>query len=140
MEQPSTSATRPENQRGRALGFLWLATALGWAIWVLSVGTEPEPYGNWLSKLVGDKIVHAGSFALGGMLWIHSLRRVARLRVITAVACGGAVSFLFGFLLEVFQRGVPGRDADPADLIADVVGILVAIGLYVAAVSLSSRK
>ena len=140
MQQPSTSTTRPKNESGRGFGFLWLATAFGWAIWVLAMGTEADPPGSWLSNLLGDKVVHAGSFALGGILWIHSLRRVARLRVITAVVCGGVVSFLFGLLMEAFQRNIPGRDADPGDLVANLAGILLATGLYVVASGLSSRK
>lgn len=140
MQRPSTSLARPAKHNGRVVSFVWLVTALGWAVWVLAMGTGADPQGNWLSNLLGDKVVHAGSFAVGGMLWIHSLRRVGRLPVVAALALGGIVSFVFGLLIEIIQRNIPGRDTDPGDLAANLVGILVAAGLYILATGPLSRK
>ena len=140
MQRPSVSPARLAKQNGRGIGFLWLATALGWAIWMLILGTEVNPQGNWLTNLLGNRVVHAGSFLVGGMLWIHSLRRVGRLRVITAIASGSIISFVFGVIIEGIQRNIPTREADPGDLVANLVGILLAIGLYVFATRSSSQK
>ena len=140
MQAPSASPTQPAKQNGKWVSLLWLATAIGWAVWVLVIGTEANPRGNWISNFLGDKVVHAGSFAVGGVLWIHSVRKVGRVRVITAAAVGGIIAFVFGLVMEIIQRNIPEREADPGDIIANLVGIFLAVGLYILATSLGSRK
>ncbi|MDX1494945.1 MAG: VanZ family protein [Longimicrobiales bacterium] len=75
--------------------------------------------------LVNDKVAHAGAYGvLGGTLaWGH--RR-----------SGGAIGHgwllvagaLYGVTDEIHQVYVPGRSPDPADLAADVVGLLLGYG------------
>lgn len=60
-----------------------------------------------------DKLVHAGLYAVLG-----ALLRIATGRVAPAVAGG----LLAGLVDETIQSRVPGRHADPWDLLADVVG------------------
>ncbi len=137
MNLPSTSPNIPEK---KSADYFWLAPAVGWAVWVLIMGMEPNPKSDWLSSMFGDKVLHIGSFALGGILWIHSIRRVGRLRFLTASILGGMISLAFGILLEVFQRRIPGREADPVDIIADLTGVLIAVILYVLASVLGLSK
>jgi len=138
-QSPNRASPRKKQiQRGSA--YLWLAAALGWTIWVLAVGTEKEPSPNWLTKLFGDKTLHAGSFVVGGMLWIHSIRQLTRRGIAFSVALGSIIPLVFGIILELVQRSVPGRKADPNDLAADLGGILVAVVLYLFAVLVSTRK
>ncbi|MFH1010350.1 MAG: VanZ family protein [bacterium] len=132
------SVGKASNRRGPA--FLWLAAALGWAIWVIAMGTESDPRANWLTNLLGDKALHAGSFAVGGMLWIHSLRRVGDIAYGIAAVLGCVVCLAFGVLLEVLQKRIPGREADPNDLVADMAGIVAAMGLYLLASWVSTRR
>jgi len=137
MNLPSTS---PNQSTKRSANFFWLAPAVGWAVWMLIMGLEPNPKSDWLSSLFGDKVLHIGSFALGGILWIHSIRRVGQLRFLSATIFGGMIAFSFGILLEVFQRRIPGREADPGDIIADLTGVLIAVALYVSASLLGLSK
>ncbi|MBU1937678.1 VanZ family protein [bacterium] len=137
MNLPSTSPDKPEK---KSTDYFWLAPAIGWAVWVLIMGMEPNPKSDWLSSMFGDKVLHIGSFALGGILWIHSIRRVGRLRFLTASILGGVISFAFGILLEVFQRRIPGSEADPGDVMADLTGVLIAVILYVLASVLGLSK
>jgi len=138
-ESPSVlSNDKASNRRGPA--FLWLVAALGWAIWVIAIGTETDPRANWLTNMLSDKILHAGSFAIGGMLWIHSLRKVGDIASGLASLLGGLICLAFGVLLEVLQRRIPGREADPNDLVADLVGIVAAMGLYLLASWVSVRN
>lgn len=60
-----------------------------------------------------DKLVHAGLYAVLG-----ALLRLASGRVAPAAAGGLVV----GLLDETIQSRVPGRHADPWDVLADVVG------------------
>lgn len=74
---------------------------------------------------VNDKLAHAGAYAVLGatLAWGH--RR-----------SGGRpghgwlllVGVLYGVTDEVHQAFVPGRSPDPADLAADVVGLLLGYG------------
>jgi VanZ family protein len=138
MNQTSESPVQPAK---RSANYFWLAPAVGWAVWMLIMGLEPNPKSVWLSRLFGDKVLHMGSFALGGILWIHSMKKVGQLRFLSAALLGGMISFTFGILLEVFQRRIPGREADPGDIIADLTGVLIAVALYVFASVLGlSRK
>ena len=130
MNPPLSSPNKPKK---KSSDYFWLAPAVGWAVWVLIMGMEPNPKHDWLSSAFGDKVLHIGSFALGGILWIHSIRRVGRLRFFSASIIGGMISFAFGILLEVFQRQIPGREADPGDIIADLAGVMIAVVLYVLA-------
>lgn len=138
-QSPSSPSPRKKHiQRGSA--YLWLAAALGWTIWVLVIGTEKEPSPNWLTGLFGDKTLHAGSFVVGGVLWIHSIRQLTRRGIGLSIAWGSIIPLVFGIILELVQRSVPGRKADPNDLVADLGGIFVAVVFYLCAAFVSTRK
>ena len=140
MEESPTRLSPGRKQIQRGSAYLWLAAALGWTIWVLAIGTEKEPSPNWLTKLFGDKTLHAGSFVVGGVLWIHSIRQLTRRGIGFSVGWGSIIPLVFGIVLELVQRSVPGRKADPNDLAADLGGILVAVVLYLFAALVSTRK
>jgi VanZ family protein len=138
-ETPSPpSLTKVSNRSVTA--YVWLLAAVVWAVWVIAMGTSTNPPSNWLTKFLGDKVLHAGSFAVGGMLWIHSLRRIGVPRYGLAATLGCLVAFIFGLLLEILQRRIPGRQADLKDLAADLIGIIVAMGLYLLVSRLGNRK
>jgi VanZ family protein len=132
------SPDRKGIQRGSA--FLWLGVALVWTVWVLAVGTEKNPPNNWLTKMFSDKMLHAGSFTVGGLLWIHSMRQLIRRGITFSVVGGGIIPLAFGVILELLQRRVPGRTADPNDLAADLGGILAAVALYLLAALVFTRR
>jgi VanZ family protein len=138
--QSSNRASSGKGQNRRGSAYLWIAVALVWTVWILVVGTEKNPRTNWLTKLFGDKALHAGSFVVGGLLWIHSIRQLTRRGIAFSVGWGSIIPLAFGVILELVQRSVPGRKADPNDLAADLGGTLVAVVLYLFAVFVSTRK
>jgi len=102
----------------------WLA-ALAWVTLLFTLSTLPLGDGalefRWRFAH-DDKLAHAGLYAVLGVLvrWASGRRR-------WAVAAGAGV----GTVDELIQSTVPGRHADPLDVLADVVG--AAIGAAVIA-------
>lgn len=98
----------------------WLGAAT-WAV-LLVVQSGSPTVGGFLSRILArfpegaDKVGHASAYAvLGGLLML------ATGRVWLAVL----LATLFGVSDEIHQYFVPGRHADPFDLLADFVGALL---------------
>lgn len=72
---------------------------------------------------VGRIAAHAGEYALLTALWWWALRPTLGAR---AVAAAATVSLLYAISDEVHQSFVPGRDADPLDVVVDLGGIALA--------------
>ena len=97
------------------LAALLFVTAL--VVLLLGPGTPLE------REIVGlDKLAHLGAF--GGLLWSFGVLFRRQPRAFLAVYAIG-----FGALAEVVQ-GLVGRDASWLDLIADAVGVLVALVVW----------
>lgn len=104
----------PERRRRTAA---WIGAA-AWA--ALLFGLSALPAGSAPPSPISfpgdDKVVHAGLYAVLG-----ALLRVAVGRTGPAIALAAA----YGASDEAHQAFVPGRDADPFDWIADVVGAVL---------------
>lgn len=112
-----------------------IAPALAWQalIWLLSSRPWPKAGGwiaalwralpGWLTAVLpADKTLHAVFFGVLALLWHLGL---PPRRERPALAFGLAV--LWGALDELHQAYVPGRTADPWDLLADATGALIAV-------------
>lgn len=71
-----------------------------------------------------DKLVHGTLFGVLAWLASRSSRTLARRRPALAVFAGAS---LYALALEAAQHWVPDRRADPFDLLADVVGIVLGV-------------
>lgn len=108
-----------------------LAWHRGWlvlgALLVLGVfGAAMLPAARQLNRLMlaipdGDKLLHLAAFA-GLMLWWGNVYRSWRTRWAIAGWC-----LLFGLAIECAQWPIAPEDADPFDLLADAVGIALAL-------------
>lgn len=101
------------------------ALALSATIWFLSA--TPDDGSSWLAvpwlePLLAlpllDKLVHAGMF--GALAALLLFARAAPWAAIAAASSWGIVD-------EIHQSFVPGRTADPWDLLADVLGAVAAV-------------
>jgi VanZ family protein len=96
---------------------------------------------SWLSSLPltlplpavphRDKIVHVIEYGLLGLLNAHALRvGLPALRASRAFITAAVMTAAFGYLDELHQAFVPGRDANVYDLLADVTGAALGVAVY----------
>ncbi len=125
---PPGAALAPGRSRRRAAGALWaLPVAYAAVIFWLSSRSNPLPFLP-PALFTFDKLLHGVEYAgLGALLVVAARRSGARLR--TAVAAAAFAAAVYGTSDELHQRFVPGRDADPRDVVADLAGGVVGAGL-----------
>ncbi len=100
----------------------WVALGGAIMLWILWMALRPDP-GITLDVLYGDKWLHATTFCCL-MGWWGNVYRDRRARGWAALGC-----LAFGVFIEFAQWLSPPRDADALDVLADGVGILVALPL-----------
>ena len=100
----------------RALLVLWICLV---AV-IMYVGLKPSPMSL---THPADKFVHIGGCAVVILLPAILIRQVFYL------FASAAILFLAGAGIELYQSFLPGRQASTGDLLADVVGIILGIGL-----------
>jgi VanZ family protein len=113
----------------------WLP--LAWAAVMLALSGIP---GNYIPRVVSfrewlgpDKFVHLAMFGILALLLLAGpaqqyLERFNRFLVGIIVLALGTI---FGFILEALQRYVfVGRNGNPYDLAADILGLLVGIAAF----------
>ena len=77
--------------------------------------------------LVGDKVVHAGAYAVLAALAVWALTDRFRVPVTAGIALLAAIiAALYGASDELHQSFVPTREMDAFDLLADSVGAVIA--------------
>jgi len=112
------------SERRRIWRSHWLPVALYVAlIFSLSSIRRPPPTPGLLAE---DKLLHLIEYGGLGLLlaravWAHGLRR--DLTILFTVAGGSLVASLD----ELYQLTVPGRVGDLVDVVADVVGVVLAM-------------
>jgi hypothetical protein len=98
--------------------WVWLGVLImGWTLWM---ALRPDP-GITLAFPYGDKLLHATTFC-SLMGWWGNVYRQRRARGWAALGC-----LAFGIFIEFAQWLDPPRDADALDVIADTIGILLAL-------------
>jgi hypothetical protein len=98
----------------------WVALGGAIMLWVLWMALRPDP-GITLDVPYGDKLLHATTFTCL-MGWWGNVYRERRARCWAALGC-----LAFGVFIEFAQWLDPPRDADALDVLADGVGIVIAL-------------
>jgi VanZ family protein len=106
----------------------WSASAVLWTACVLGMAISPMNRVDWYTATISDKTVHGFAFAVGTIVWALALRGI-RSHSLTPIFIGSLISLGLGGLIEILQKFVPGRSSDSADLLADVIGVVLAAGL-----------
>ena len=104
----------------------WLA-ALGWAA-VIFAGTSIPGRSLPPAFPYADKLVHLAIYGVLGFLVGRALRAGGAPPVRVVVAALGAMA-LFAAADEWHQQLVPGRSADAADWLADLVGATAGLAI-----------
>ncbi len=93
--------------------------ALMGVIFYLSAQSDPGADIGTLGRIVA----HAGEYAALTALWAWALAPPLGRRALAAAA---AIAFAYALSDELHQSYVPGRDADPFDVLVDAAGIALA--------------
>lgn len=99
------------------------ALSIGWILLIFALCSIPGESMPSHTLFTFDKVGHFGMFFLGALLWVPTWPdRIMRIAV-------AGVAFSVG--TELYQGLMPllGRSADPYDVVADVVGLAVGLGL-----------
>lgn len=99
------------------------ALSIGWALFILALCSVPGTSVPNFTLFSFDKIGHFGMFFIGALVWLRTWPE----RVGYVVAFGLA----FSVGTELYQGLVPflGRNADPFDVVADVLGLMAGLGV-----------
>lgn len=100
------------------------ALSIGWALFIFALCSIPGASVPDLTLFTFDKLGHFGMFFVGALLWLRTWPE----RAGWVFAAG--VAFSVG--TELYQGLVPflGRSADPFDVLADVLGLVAGLGLW----------
>jgi VanZ family protein len=123
--------TNPSRADWPALFFgsqFWSAAAVLWTAAVLGLTVSSLGRLDWIVETLNDKLLHGVAFALGTWVWAMALRGIGK-SALPAIFAGGFISFALGGMIEYLQHLVPGRSSDPADLVANTIGIIAVISL-----------
>ncbi|MES2387478.1 MAG: VanZ family protein [Bacteroidota bacterium] len=107
-----------------------------WAAFILLLTLMPGsslPSLTFMDAFRPDKVAHFVVFAIQALLLItafikHNPRSIAARHTFIAAP---VLSSVFGMLIELAQTTVPGRSYELADLLADSLGALLGIPLFI---------
>lgn len=106
-------------------GGWWAAVVWGLLILALTLlPVEAVPGSGLLGRYHLDKVAHAFLFGVFLILLVRALRGAGRPNTMLVAV---VVTVLYGALTEFLQEWMgAGRHGDPLDLLADIIGILLA--------------
>ena len=105
--------------------------AIGWAVVIFVGSSIPGKDIPDLGFKPQDKIAHIIEFGILGFLLLRAFGYTSHdiLRKY-AVICAGIFGIAWGIMDEVHQLLVPGRFASAYDVIADAVGVLAGLAIF----------
>ncbi len=102
-----------------------VAPAIAYAALIFAVSTIPGREMVGLPFWSSDKVLHAAEFGLFAALLY---RAFTRLRPAWRPFLGAVlIAVAYGFLDEIHQFFVPGRNCDPGDFLADAAGAVATV-------------
>jgi VanZ family protein len=84
----------------------------------------PRPEADWLGDLIGV-VGHAFLFGVLAVLWARLLSKRRHALILASL-----LTMLYALSDEFHQSFVPGRHADPLDLLWDGIGVAAALGAW----------
>jgi VanZ family protein len=103
-----------------------------WALLIFGVSSVPHLSTPAPTFRVTDKVFHCIEFGIFGYLLVSAVAPTETSLSPRRAALAFIIGTLFGFFDEMYQSIIPGRTADPYDVAADVLGVLVAVVLWIA--------
>jgi len=88
-----------------------------------------------------DKVAHFIEYAILGALYAHAVRRTwPQLSLLRALAIAALLTSAWGYVDEIHQAFVPGRNSDVRDWIADTLGAIAGATIAIVAGAKRYRK
>lgn len=112
--------------RERPVLYLWLPVVawMGLIFYLSAQPDLPQTHTHW-ADLILSATAHAILFGVLAVLWARALGGRRR-----GLLLAFALTMLYALLDEFHQTFVPGRHADPWDLLFDGLGAALALGLW----------
>jgi len=112
--------------RRRPVLYLWLPVVawMGLIFYLSAQQDLPQTDTHWADLLLSST-AHAFLFGVLAVLWARALSESRR-----GLLLAFALTMLYALLDELHQTLVPGRHADPWDLLCDGLGAALALGLW----------
>ncbi len=106
--------------------YLWLPLVawMGLMFFLSAQPDFPHPEVDWLEDLIGIG-AHMFLFGVLAVLWARALQDRRRTLLLAFL-----LTMLYALLDEFHQSFVPGRTADPLDLVYDGLGAALALGVW----------
>ena len=103
--------------------------AVIWAVLILIGSSIPDLSAPGLGFTMADKIVHFAEYFVLGLLTARAVSAFYKqpLKIFwlsSALTCG------YGMLDELHQLLIPGRTTEGLDMVADILGSILAVALY----------
>jgi VanZ family protein len=111
----------PSRTRAYAPAVIWAVVIFG----ASSVPSDAIPHSIIFSQ---DKLIHLGVYAILGFLLYRGIRHRNTLAWTAAGWLTFGIGVVYGASDELHQHFVPGRSMDIFDLIADAIGVALAVG------------
>ena len=105
------------------------APGVAWALVIFIVSSIPELPTTNIGITFSDKLAHLAVFAVLGFLIAWPFCRIYR-NYTKAFWISWILSGFYGILDEIHQLFVPGRYVEVLDMLADVIGALIGVGLF----------
>lgn len=100
------------------------------------------PASNLPSVELSDKLIHTGAFFVLGFLMVFTFSIQTRYRLLNERAGFFmlAAGLLYAAMDELHQMYIPGRSADILDFVADGIGLLLGLALFILFKVVLARK
>jgi len=104
--------------------------AIVWAVLILTVSSIPDLSTPGLGFTVTDKIAHFAEYFILSLLTARAVSTFNKdpLRIFWI---SSALTSGYGILDELHQLLIPGRTTEGLDMVADILGSILAAGLFV---------
>jgi VanZ family protein len=122
---------RPPERSAFTLFIRYWLPVLAYVTLIFSLSAQPYLKPPYMSKVVTDKVYHAAEYGVFGLLLARAVRASLRVSMpIAAAMITLALGVVIGACDESFQRFIPGRQSSVYDLLADTIGVSVAVVVY----------
>ncbi len=103
--------------------------AIVWAVLILAVSSIPGLSTPGLGFPMADKIVHFAEYFILGYLTARAISSFNK-EPLKIFWMSSAITSGYGILDELHQLLIPGRTAEGLDMIADILGSILAAALF----------